>query len=140
MSAWGTERGPGHDVKLPAHARLPRMYDVCEGCGRELMSAEPWEFKGTMYFTPEERERWDEEEIRFKEDHPDCRAGAWTIKGSLTKHCFKCCPPAPFGAPLRRRPPFPNVLLELESRLGPNPPDALVRMSEAQQRLFGKKI
>jgi hypothetical protein len=95
-------------------------YDVCEGCGRELLSAEPWEFKGTMYFTPEERERYENEEIRFKQDHPDCHAGAWTIQGSLTKHCFKCCPPAPFRKLVR-----PSN-------------DVLARMAEAQRKLFGK--
>jgi hypothetical protein len=114
-------------------------YDACEGCGREFLSAEPWEFKGLKYMTPDELDRWQNEEIRFKSEHPNCRAGAWTFQGSLTKHCFNCCPPAPFGK-LVRRPPFPEVLLELESRLGPNPPEALARMAEAQQKLFGKKI
>jgi hypothetical protein len=72
-----------------------------------------------MYMTPEERERYENEEIRFKQDHPNCKAGAWTIQGSLTKHCFKCCPPAPFRKLVRpsNDVPWPAWLRHSESCL-----------------------
>ena len=67
----------------------------CPGCQLPLIDAEPWDFRGTMHMTPEQRARYESEQTRFGEAHPDCGISRWTISGSLTAHCFACCPPAP---------------------------------------------
>ena len=40
--------------------------EPCPGCGHPYQSEEFWESKGTMYFTDEERTRYEAEEARFK--------------------------------------------------------------------------
>ena len=44
----------------------------CPGCGRPYRDAEYWPSKGTMYFTPDERERYDVEEVAYKDRHGRC--------------------------------------------------------------------
>jgi hypothetical protein len=53
--------------------------------------------KGLIHLTPQERARYDAEEARYRKRHADCHAHQWTIGGSLTKHCGKCCPPPPMS-------------------------------------------
>ena len=69
----------------------------CPGCGRPLLDEERWESKGTMYFTDDERARYEAEEARYKKLHGDCHEVRWSIEGSLTMHCAKCCPPTPLS-------------------------------------------
>ncbi|MFC5180774.1 hypothetical protein [Actinomadura harenae] len=71
--------------------------EPCPGCGLPYRDEEPWDSKGTMYFTEEERARYDAEQVRFKEKHGDCHAMRHSIEGSLTTHCGKCCPPPPLS-------------------------------------------
>ncbi|GAA4127940.1 hypothetical protein [Actinomadura keratinilytica] len=71
--------------------------EPCPGCGLPYRDGEPWDFKGTMYFTEEERARYDAEEARFKKAHGDCRSHRHSVSGSLTMHCGKCCPPPPLS-------------------------------------------
>lgn len=53
--------------------------------------------KGLIYLSEEERAQYDLEEQLFKERHADCQAHRWTVEGSLTTHCGKCCPPPPMS-------------------------------------------
>lgn len=69
----------------------------CPGCGEPYLDEIPWVGKGTMYFTEEERTRYDAEEFRYKERHPDCHAVRMSVSGSLTLHCGDCCPPPPLS-------------------------------------------
>jgi hypothetical protein len=75
--------------------------EPCPGCGLPYRDDEPWEFKGTMNFTEEDRARHDAEEARFKEAHGDCHASRHSLSGSLTTHCGRCCPLPPLS-PTRR--------------------------------------
>jgi hypothetical protein len=50
-----------------------------------------------MNFTPQERERYEAEQVTFSEFHPDCDAGRWSVQGSLTLHCIECCPSPPLS-------------------------------------------
>ena len=70
----------------------------CPGCGHAYRDAEPFEFKGTMHLSDHERERYDAEESRFKDEHASCRSHRHRVGGSLTTHCGKCCPPPPMSA------------------------------------------
>lgn len=70
---------------------------ACPGCGRPYRDDEHWESKGTMYFTDQERARYEAEEARFRQDHPDCGSHRHSVSGSLTTHCGKCCPPPPLS-------------------------------------------
>jgi hypothetical protein len=94
----------------------------CPGCGMPYVDAERWESKGTMYFTPEERERYEAEESAYKQRHPSCRSPRHSISGSLTTHCGKCCPPPPLSPKKRRE--LSDLLGSLKTR-----PEDLVRWS-----------
>ena len=50
--------------------------EPCPGCGRPYRDGEHWESKGTMYFTDEERARYETEEARYRRDHPECGSRA----------------------------------------------------------------
>lgn len=69
----------------------------CPGCGLPYSDEEPWEFRGTMYMSAEERVRYDAEQARFNEAHGQCHAIRHSVSGSLTTHCGKCCPPPPLS-------------------------------------------
>src|SRR5690606_11420554 len=69
----------------------------CPGCGRSYRDDEPWDFRGTMNFTDEERARYEAEQDRFEQDHGECHAMRHSVSGSLTTHCGKCCPPPPLS-------------------------------------------
>lgn len=71
--------------------------EPCPGCGRPYRDAEPWESKGTMYFTDDERTRYEAEEARYKAAHGNCHAHRHGVSGSLTMHCGRCCPPPPMS-------------------------------------------
>lgn len=93
--------------------------EPCPGCGLPYGDDEPWDFKGTMHFTDDERARYDAEEARFKEAHSGCHASRHSVSGSLTMHCSRCCPMPPLS---------PSKLEEIARILGaPKPPHELVR-------------
>jgi hypothetical protein len=71
----------------------------CPGCGRPMQDRQQWsgDGKGLIHLTLQERARYDAEEARYRKRHSDCHAHQWTIGGSLTKHCGKCCPPPPMS-------------------------------------------
>lgn len=94
--------------------------EPCPGCGMPYRDEEPWEFRGTMYMSEEERARYDAEEARFKEMHGECHAMRHSVSGSLTTHCGKCCPPPP---------PSPGQIDQLRRLLFSNPtqPHELMR-------------
>ncbi|MGO1510427.1 MAG: hypothetical protein ACTHW4_07630 [Actinomycetales bacterium] len=93
--------------------------DPCPGCGLPYRDEEPWEFKGTMYFTDEERTRYEAEEARFMEAHAECHSSRHSVSGSLTMHCMKCCPPPPLS---------PRQIEELSRIFSrPTPPHELMR-------------
>ena len=71
--------------------------EPCPGCGMPLIDNERWESRGTLNMTPAERSRYDAEQERFAQQHGDCRAVRWSIGGSLTLHCSRCCPPTPMS-------------------------------------------
>lgn len=91
----------------------------CPGCGRPYRDPEPWEFRGTMHFTDEERARYDAEEALFAQLHGDCHAMRHSVSGSLTTHCGKCCPPPPLSPEQR------DTLAQLLGR--PTPPEELMK-------------
>ncbi|GAA0358184.1 hypothetical protein GCM10010151_54840 [Actinoallomurus spadix] len=93
--------------------------EPCPGCGLPYRDEEPWDSKGTMYFTEEERVRYDAEEARLKEAHGDCHAMRHSVSGSLTMHCGKCCPSPPLS---------PRQIEDLGRILGaPKQPHELMR-------------
>ena len=101
-----------------------RTGQPCPGCGRPYVDAQPFEPKGTMFFSDSERARYDAEEARFKEAHPSCGSHRHGVSGSLTKHCGKCCPPPPLSparldqlASLLRTPTPDHELMEWQLRL-----------------------
>lgn len=71
----------------------------CPGCGRPVQDRQQWsgDGKGLIHLTPQERAQYDAEEARYRKRHADCHAHQWTIGGSLTKHCGKCCLPPPMS-------------------------------------------
>lgn len=69
----------------------------CHGCGQPWIDDEPWDFHGTANLTDEQRERYDAEEARFRAQHGDCGEGKYSMDGSLTMHCRRCCPPPPLS-------------------------------------------
>lgn len=71
--------------------------EPCPGCGRPYRDAEPWEVRGTMNLTDEERTRYDAEQARFKQAHSECHSHRHSVEGSLTLHCGKCCPAPPLS-------------------------------------------
>lgn len=98
--------------------------DPCPGCGLPYRDDVPWECKGTMHFTGEERARYEAEEARFKQAHPDCHSMRHSGSGSLTTHCGKCCPPPPLSPrqwekvrTLLRTPTPPQQLMRWRLRL-----------------------
>jgi hypothetical protein len=84
--------------------------EPCPGCGVPYRDDEPWESKGTMHFTEEERARYDAEEVRFKALPGDCHAIRHRVSGSLTTHCGNCCPSPPLS---------PHQIENLARLLGP---------------------
>lgn len=86
-----------HCEVVPLTYEQYRAGQPCPGCGRPYVDAEPFEPKGTMFFSDAERARYDAEEARFKEVHPSCGSHRHGVSGSLTKHCGKCCPPPPLS-------------------------------------------
>jgi hypothetical protein len=44
----------------------------CPGCGLPYVDAEPFDFRGTMNLSDDERVRYEAEEARFKEAHRSC--------------------------------------------------------------------
>lgn len=98
--------------------------DPCPGCGLPYRDDVPWESKGTMHFTDEERARYEAEEARFKQAHRDCHSVRHSVSGSLTMHCGKCCPPPPLSPEVReavgtllRTPKPPHQLMKWRLRL-----------------------
>jgi hypothetical protein len=73
--------------------------EPCRGCGRPMEDATLWSGsgKGLIHLSEEERVQYDSEEQHFKVRHADCNAHRWTVGGSLTTHCGKCCPPPPMS-------------------------------------------
>lgn len=73
--------------------------EPCRGCGRPMRDATPWtgSGKGLIHLSEEERAQYDSEEQLFNLRHADCHAHRWTVEGSLTTHCGKCCPPPPMS-------------------------------------------
>jgi len=53
--------------------------------------------KGLIHLSEEESAQYDSEERRFKVRHAYCHTSRWTVGGSLTTHCGKCCPPPPMS-------------------------------------------
>lgn len=91
----------------------------CSGCGRPYRDEEPWDFRGTMRLTEEERVRYEAEQDRFKQGHGECRAMRHSVSRSLTTHCGKCCPPPPLS---------PTQLKEIGRIFAsPTPPRDLMR-------------
>jgi hypothetical protein len=86
-----------HSEVAPLTYEQYRAGQPCPGCGRPYVDAEPFEPKGTMFFSDSERARYDAEKARFKEAHPSCGSHSHGVSGSLTKHCGKCCPPPPLS-------------------------------------------
>jgi hypothetical protein len=64
-----------------------------------MRDATPWSGsgKGLIHLNEEERAHYDSEEQHFKVRHADCHTHRWTVGGSLTTHCGKCCPPPPMS-------------------------------------------
>jgi hypothetical protein len=65
----------------------------CRGCRRPVRDDEPWIFRGAMHLRDEERVRYEDDDARYKTAHGTCRAHRWSMEGSLTTHCGRCCPP-----------------------------------------------
>jgi hypothetical protein len=95
----------------------------CPGCGLPYVDSEPFDFKGTINLSDDERVRYDAEESRFKAAHASCRSHRHSISGSLTMHCGKCCPPPPLSPSQRERiralmsPTAPHELMVWRLRL-----------------------
>ena len=73
--------------------------EPCRGFGRPMRDATLWSGsgKGLIHLSEEERAQYDSEEQHFKVRHADCHTHRWTVGGSLTTHCGKCCPPPPMS-------------------------------------------
>lgn len=98
--------------------------EPCPGCGLPYKDDEPWEFRGTMYMSSEERARYNAEEARYKEAHGECHAMQHSVAGSLTMHCGKCCPAPPLSPDqiesigrILGRPKQPHELMRWRLRL-----------------------
>lgn len=103
-SAEQATRDAERDAKRAAQPpRLTReQFDAgepCPGCGMSLLGVEGdiREFVGTIYETPEQRNRRLEEDAAFIERHPGCHDGRWSMSGSWVLHCASCCPPHPLS-------------------------------------------
>lgn len=87
-----------HDEAPPRLSHDQMMAgEPCPGCRRPLLDPEPWNFRGTMHMTKDERRRYEAEESTFRELHPDCGTTRWSMSGSLTTHCSLCCPSPPLS-------------------------------------------
>ncbi|QWF21772.1 hypothetical protein KM427_23070 [Nocardioides sp. LMS-CY] len=75
-----------------------------------------------MYFTAEERVRYDAEEVRYKERHGSCGSHRHRVSGSLTTHCGKCCPSPPLSPDKAR-----EIGTLLRSMSENRPPEDLMR-------------
>lgn len=71
--------------------------EPCRGCGEPLLDGLGREFVPLLRETPEQRAEREGEEARFRERHPDCHGGRWSMAGSRTLHCMDCCPPNPLS-------------------------------------------
>lgn len=85
------------DAPAPLTHEQMRAGEPCPGCRRALIDSEPWEFRGTMYMSDDERTRYEAEQADFGRLHDGCQGGRWSMAGSLTTHCMRCCPPAPMS-------------------------------------------
>jgi hypothetical protein len=72
----------------------------CPGCGIAYSDTLDMPNVGTMYFTDEERATALAEDRRYREAHPRCHAGRFSIGGR--SHCNRCCPPPPMSPDQRR--------------------------------------
>lgn len=88
--------------------------EPCPGCRLPYRDDVPWEFKGTMHFTDDERARYDAEGARYTALHGDCHAIRHSVGGSLTTHCGKCCPSPPLS---------PGQIKNISALLGHKAPD-----------------
>lgn len=70
----------------------------CRGCARPIRDSEPWVFRGGLHLSPDERVRYEAQNAKYKSAHGTCQAHRWSIEGSLTTHCGRCCPPPPLSA------------------------------------------
>jgi hypothetical protein len=50
-----------------------------------------------------ENRAYEEADQRFRERHPECRDGRWSVSGSRVAHCCFCCPPPPMGPKQTKR-------------------------------------
>lgn len=63
----------------------------CRGCGQPISGRDSdYRFKGLIHMSPEERARYDAEEVRYREQHPECRSYRWSVQGCITLHCGYC--------------------------------------------------
>jgi hypothetical protein len=97
----------------------------CPGCGLPYQDEDPWELRGTVRMTRDERARYEAEEQRYKALHGSCGSHRHSVSGSLTMHCGKCCPAPPLS---------PSQIKQIGRILGnPTPPHMLMRW---QLRLY----
>lgn len=59
----------------------------CPGCGRPYLDDEPWEFRGIVHISAQERSRYEAEKKLYTMAHHDCGAHRHSASGSLTTHC-----------------------------------------------------
>ena len=69
---------------------------ACRGCGLP-MDDRRGDRPPLLLMDAEERTAYDAEEAAWRDRHPDCRAGRWSVAGSRTLHCTACCPPPPIS-------------------------------------------
>jgi hypothetical protein len=63
--------------------------EPCPACGRPLLDNEGgFTSRGTMHFTPDERDRYETEEATWRASHgrDKCHGGPWRMSGSVTTH------------------------------------------------------
>jgi hypothetical protein len=67
---------------------------ACRGCGLPVMERLgdwPW----PKDRTPEEQSAYAAAEADFRTRHSDCHSHRWSMSGSRSTHCGRCCPPPP---------------------------------------------
>ena len=71
----------------------------CPACGMSILpvDGDVHEPVGTMYETPEQRDRRLAEDEAFRRRHPDCNDGRWSVSWSWVSHCLGCCPSPPLS-------------------------------------------
>ena len=98
--------GAGHFPTIQPVTEVQRLTweqylagEPCRGCGRPMRDATVWSGsgKGLIHLSEEERAQYDSEEQQFEGRHADCHTHRWTMGGTLTTHCGKCCPPPPMS-------------------------------------------